>query len=54
MNHHLVFTVRSGFVEFRIGDRSGSHPIGDDTPEFVMDYLKSVIPHDSSEIIEEN
>ena len=49
---HLVFTISNGFVEFRMGDRMGSHPIAEDSTDWIINYLRKIIPHDSFEIIE--
>jgi hypothetical protein len=48
---HLVFTVANGFVEFRMGGRMGSHPLGDDSPDWVIDYLIKMINPNTHEII---
>lgn len=49
--NHLVFTVRDGWVEYRMGNRMGSHPMGDDTAQQVIDYIRKITQHDTHEII---
>ena len=48
---HLVFTVTKGFVEFRMGERMGSHPLGDDPADWVINYLLKLIKPETYEII---
>jgi len=48
---HLVFTISNGFVEFRMGDRMGSHPLGDDSADWVINYLIKIINPETYEII---
>jgi hypothetical protein len=50
-NKHLVFTVAQGWVQYRLNNQQGSHPMGDDSAQQVIDYLKRVIPHDTTETI---
>ena len=46
--NHLVFIVSNGFVSYRMNDRQGSHPLGDDSAHEVIDYLKRIIKNFSS------
>jgi hypothetical protein len=46
--NHLVFTVSNGFVSYRMNERQGSHPLGDDSAHDVINYLKSIIKTFSS------
>ena len=46
--NHLVFTVSNGFVSYRMNERQGSHPLGDDSAHDVIDYLKRIIKNFSS------
>jgi hypothetical protein len=48
---HLVFTIANGFIEFRMGDRMGSHPLGDDSADWVINYLIKIINPETYEII---
>lgn len=48
---HLVLTVEGGWVNYRMGDQIGSHPIGDDLPSQVVDYLIRIINPNSHEVI---
>jgi hypothetical protein len=48
---HLVFIIRKRFIEFRVGNQYGSHPCNDESVDSVINYLKCVIPHDTTEII---
>ena len=41
--HHLVFIIHKGFIAYRMNDQQGSHPLGDDTAQSVIDYLKKMI-----------
>jgi hypothetical protein len=49
--NHLVFTVRNGWIEFRMGNQMGSHPIGDDIPQQIIDYIRKITQHETYEII---
>jgi hypothetical protein len=49
--NHLVFIIHKGFVAYRMNDQQGSHPIGDDTAQSVIDYLKKMIKFKTFEII---
>ena len=51
---HLVLTIHSGWVAYTMGVSSGSHPIGDDLPIQVVNYLIKIIKPDSHEIINHN
>lgn len=51
MSKHLVLTVRDGWIEYRMGDQKGSHPLGGDPVFYIVDYLKKIIPHETCEII---
>jgi hypothetical protein len=52
---HLVLTVHSGLVSYQLSTAarvsSGSHPLGDDTPQQVIDYLISIIKPTTHEVI---
>jgi len=48
---HLVLIISNGWVSYRMGNQQGSHPIGDDLPKQVCDYLVKMIRPDSYEII---
>lgn len=48
---HLVLTVRDGWIQFRMGERMGSHPIAEDPEDWVIDYLIKIIRPDTYEII---
>jgi hypothetical protein len=48
---HLVLIVKNGFVQYRMGDRMGSHPIAEDLPSQVCDYLIKIIRPETYEII---
>ncbi len=48
---HLVFIIKKGWVEYRMGNQYGSHPYHDESVESVIDYLKRMIPHKTMEII---
>ena len=48
---HLVLTKRDGYVEYRMGNQMGSHPIGDDPVSFIIDYLIKIIRPETYEII---
>jgi hypothetical protein len=49
--HHLVFIIHQGFVAYRMNDQHGSHPLGDDSAQDVIDYLKKIIKFKTFEII---
>jgi hypothetical protein len=49
--HHLVFIINKGFVAYRMNDQQGSQPIGNDTAQSVIDYLKKTIKFETFEII---
>ena len=49
--HHLVFIIHKGFIAYRMNDQQGSHPLGDDNPQDVIDYLKTIIKFKTFEII---
>lgn len=51
MKKHLILIVKNGWVEYRMGDQQGSHPIGDDLSWQVCDYLVKIIRPDTHEII---
>jgi hypothetical protein len=52
---HLVLTVGSGIVSYQLRTQtrvsSGSHPMGDDTAQQVIDYLISIIKPTTHEVI---
>ena len=48
---HLVLIVNKGFVQYRMGDQMGSHPLGDDLAWQVCDYLIKIINPETYEII---
>ena len=48
---HLVFIITQGWVQYRLNNQQGSHPMGDDSAQQVIDYLKRIIPHDTTETI---
>ena len=47
---HLILSVREGWVDYSMGDRTGMHPIGDDLPSEVIAYLIRVINPTTHEI----
>jgi hypothetical protein len=47
---HLVLIVQNGFVQYRMNDRMGSHPMGDDSAQEVIDYLIKIINPTTHEI----
>jgi len=47
---HLVLNVKEGWVEYRMGNQTGSHPIGDDLPSQVIAYLVRILNPSSHEI----
>ena len=49
--NHLVLTVEPGWVRYRMGERQGSHPLGDDSAAWVIDYLLKSIRHESHEVL---
>jgi hypothetical protein len=49
---HLVLTIHTGWVAYTMGVSSGSHPIGDDLPIQVVEYLIKIIKPTSYEIIQ--
>jgi hypothetical protein len=51
---HLVLTIHSGWVSYTMGVSSGAHPIGDDEPMLVVNYLIQLINPDSHEVINHN
>lgn len=53
--NHLVIIVRDQHVAFTTTEgRNGSHPLEDyHNPEATIDYLVSVIPHDTSEVLDD-
>ena len=48
---HLVLTKRDGYVEYRMGNQMGSHPIGDDPVSFIIDYLIKIIKPTTYEVL---
>ena len=57
MNKHLVLIVHSGCVAFQYSTStrvsSGSHPMGDDTAQQVIDYLIRIIKPDTHEVLQD-
>jgi hypothetical protein len=49
--NHLVLTVEPGWVRYRMNERQGSHPLGDDSAAWVIAYLLKTIPHESHEVL---
>ena len=48
---HLVLTIHSGWVTYTMGVFTGAHPIGDDVPDQVVNYLIGIINPDTYEVI---
>jgi len=48
---HLVLTVKSDLVEYRMGNRTGSQPLGKDDAEWIIAYLIKIINPTTYEII---
>jgi hypothetical protein len=48
---HLVLTIHTGWVAYRMGVSSGSHPIGDDSPAEVIDYLIRILRPSTHEVL---
>jgi len=48
---HLVLIIEDGWVSYRMNDQHGSHPIGDDTAQWVIEYLLKTIKPDSHEVL---
>ena len=52
---HLVLVIHSGSVSFQLSTptrvSSGSHPMGDDTSQQVIDYLIGILKPDTHEIL---
>jgi len=52
---HLVLVIHSGCVAYQLSTStrvsSGSHPMGDDTPQQVIDYLIGILKPDSHEVL---
>lgn len=49
--NHLVLNIEDGWVSYRMGQRMGSHPIGDDLPSQVIDYLIRIIRPATYEVL---
>ncbi len=49
--NHLVFTIHENYLEYRMGNQHGSHPLFDDSPQKVIDYMVKMIQPHSYEII---
>ena len=47
---HLVLIVQNGFVQYRMNDQMGSHPIAEDSAQEVIDYLIKIIKPTTHEI----
>ena len=47
---HLIISVRNGWVDYRMGNQTGMHPIGDDLPSQVIAYLVRIINPASHEV----
>jgi hypothetical protein len=47
---HLIITVRNGWVDYHMGNQTGTHPIGDDLPSQVITYLVRIINPASHEV----
>lgn len=48
--NHLILKVKDGWVTYQMGGKTGMHPIGDDYPSQVIDYLVRIINPSSHEI----
>jgi hypothetical protein len=48
---HLVFTIHNGHIEYRMGNSIGSHPLLNEHPQKVIDYLIKIIQPHSHELI---
>ena len=48
---HLTLQEENGFVKYEMGDRSGSHPLGDDPVWQVIDYLVKIIKPSTFEVL---
>jgi hypothetical protein len=48
---HIVFTIRKKYVEYRMDNLHGSHPLFDDEPQKVIDYIAKLCNADSIEVL---
>ena len=48
---HLVFTIHNGYISYRMDNNIGSHPLFNERPQKVIDYLLKIIQPNSHEII---
>ena len=48
---HLVFTIHDTYLSYRMGNQQGSHPIEEDSTQFIIDYLVRIINPKSHEVI---
>lgn len=48
---HLVFTIHNGHISYRMGNSCGTHPLFNERPQKVIDYLIKLIQPNTHEII---
>jgi hypothetical protein len=48
---HLVFIIHNGHIEYRMDNRHGSHPLLNEQPKKVIDFLIKMIQPLSHEVI---
>jgi hypothetical protein len=49
--NHLVFTIHENYLTYRMGNQLGSHPIGEDSTQFIIDYLVRMINPKTHEVV---
>jgi hypothetical protein len=47
---HLILRIDNGWIKYRMGEKQGMHPIGDDLAFETINYLVSIIKPESYEI----
>ncbi len=51
--NHIVFTIHKKYVQYRMGNLHGSHPLSDgEPPQKVIDYIAKLCNAESVEIIQ--
>jgi hypothetical protein len=48
---HLVFVIHNGHIAYRMDNRNGTHPLFNEQPQKVIDYLIKIIQPHTHEII---
>jgi len=48
---HLVFTIHNGHISYRMGNSFGTHPLFNERPQKVIDYLIKIIQPNTHEVI---